>query len=148
MEFQWIGAQYYYFELIFNGFESDINIDTRLDKRSCFSGRFSDYKWVRSTLDPGEIADGDGTLHGRTGAVQKLKAIDWLKGRPHTLEPERGPPWAPYRFKVKGLGEDYKSSWSVDVSRMERLESKNVQNEGIRQHKVEKWNSDQGHRLR
>ncbi len=28
------------------------------------------------TLDPGEIGDGHGTLHGRTGAVQKVKAID------------------------------------------------------------------------
>ncbi len=37
---------------------------------------FSGYKWARSTFDPGEIGDGDGTLHGRTGAVQKLQAID------------------------------------------------------------------------
>ncbi len=132
------------FWIDFRWFESDINIDTRLDNRSCISGRFSGYKLARSTLDPGEIGDGDGTLHGRTGAVQKLKAIDWLKGRPHTLEPERGPPWAPYRFKVKGLDEECKSSWSVDVSQMERLESKNVQSEGIRQHKVKRGNSDQG----
>ena len=33
------------------------------------------------------------------------------------------------------------------MSRMERLESKNVQSEGIRQHKVEKGNSDQGETL-
>ncbi len=76
MEFQRIGAQSYYFELFCHRFESDINIDTRLDKRNCISGRFSGYKRARSALDPGEIGDGDGTLHGTTGAVQKLKTSD------------------------------------------------------------------------